>query len=92
MSAKKHKRKTVKQSKNHQITKTPAKQSGLVSKYPRASMSFGALLILAGAILLLVGMQNDTRFGLAMLSIAVGVVVMFFANIAMPKKAVKATK
>ncbi len=92
MSSKKHKRKTVKHAKKNQVSKQTAKHASLINSYPRASMGTGILFIITGFFLLLIGMNSDTRFGLAMLSISVGSVIMFFANIALPKKEPKSIK
>ncbi len=92
MSSKKHKRKTVKNAKKSQVSKSSTKHASLINSYPRASMGMGILFIITGFFLLLIGMNSDTRFGLAMLSISVGAVIMFFANIALPKKETKSIK
>lgn len=97
MSTKKHKRKTVKHAKKSQVaksqaSKSPAKHASLINSYPRASMGTGILFIITGFFLLLIGMNSDTRFGLAMLSISVGAVIVFFANIALPRKETKSIK
>jgi len=97
MSSKKHKRKTVKHAKKNQasksqVSKSSAKHASLINSYPRASMGTGVLFIVIGFFLLFIGMNSDTRFGLAMLSISVGAVIMFYANIAFPKKETKPIK
>jgi hypothetical protein len=97
MSTKKHKRKIVKHTKKNpisknQVSKSPAKHASLINTYPRASMGMGILFIVTGFFLLLIGMNSDTRFGLAMLSISVGAVIMFYANIAFPKKETKSIR
>ena len=89
MSVRKHKRKAVKHSHKQQNSKKSAKQIGLVSTYPRAAIFTGSSLIGIGLFLLIVGMGSDAKFGLAMLSMAVGSLILFFANSALPKKAVK---
>jgi len=89
MSVRKHKRKSAKHSHKQQSSKKSAKQIGLVSTHPRAAIFTGSSLIVIGLFLLIVGMGSDAKFGLAMLSMAVGSLILFFANSALPKKAVK---
>jgi hypothetical protein len=92
MSSKKHKRKTVKHAHKNHASKGAEKHASLINAYPRTSMGMGILFIVTGFFLLLIGMNSDTRFGLAMLSISVGAVIMFYANIAFPKKETKSIK
>ena len=89
MSVRKHKRKAAKHSHKHQGSKKSAKQIGFVSTYPRAAMFTGSSLIVIGLFLLIIGMGSDAKFGLAMLSMAVGSIIFFFASSALPKKTVK---
>ncbi|MDX2320528.1 MAG: hypothetical protein QNK26_08005 [Moritella sp.] len=92
MSVRKHKRKTAKHSyKNHRSPKS-VNQTGFVSHYPRSSMFAGVLLIVISLFLLIIGMGSEAKFGLAMLSMAVGTIIIFFANLALPKKAIKMNK
>jgi len=86
MSVRKHKRKAAKHSKK------TVKQPGLVSGNPRASMFAGVTLLVISLLLLIVGMGSEAKFGLAMLSMAVGSIIIFFANSALPKKAIKVNK
>jgi len=89
MSARKHKRKAAKHSHKHQHSQKSAKQVGFVSSYPRASMFSGASLLIIGLFLFITSMEDETKFGLAMLSMAVGTIIIFFASSSLPKKANK---
>ena len=89
MSTRKHKRKAAKHSHKHQGSNKSVKQIGFVSTHPRAAMFAGSSLIVVGLFLLIMGMGSDAKFGLAMLSMAVGTIILFFANSALPKKTVK---
>ena len=92
MSTGKHKRKAIKHSKKNQISKNTAKPASLVSKYPRIFFFLGVSFILTGIYLLIIGMHNNAKFGLAMLSIFAGTATVIFANSALPKKAIKPIK
>ncbi|KXO09127.1 hypothetical protein AKG98_1336 [Moritella sp. JT01] len=92
MSTRKHKRKAAKHSHKNQGSKTSAKQTDFVSTHPRASMFTGSLLIVIGLFLLIMGIGSDAKFGLAMLSMAIGTIVIFFTRSALPKKAIKVIK
>jgi len=92
MSTKKHKRKAAKHSHKNQQSKKSAKQTDFVSSHPRVSMFTGSLLIVIGLFLLIMGIGSDAKFGLAMLSMATGTIVIFFSRSAMPKKAIKVIK
>lgn len=92
MSVRKHKRKAAKHSYKNQRPLKSAKQADFVSTHPRASMFVGAALIAIGLFLLIIGMESEAKFGLAMLSMAVGTIIIFFANSALPKKAIKVIK
>jgi len=92
MSVRKHKRKAAKHSHKNQYSQKSAKQVGFVSSYPRASMFSGASLLIIGLFLFITSMEDETKFGLAMLSMAVGTIIIFFANSALPKKAIKGNK
>ncbi|WP_017219647.1 hypothetical protein [Moritella dasanensis] len=86
MTVRKHKRKAAKHShKHHDLNK----QTSLVSTHPRAAMFTGSVLIVIGLFLLIIGMGSDAKFGLAMLSMAVGSLIFFFAKSALPKKVEK---
>ncbi|SQD76858.1 hypothetical protein [Moritella yayanosii] len=89
MSVRKKNRKAVKHTHKHQGSKKSAKQIGFVSTHPRAAMFTGSSLIVIGVFLLITGMGNDAKFGLAMLSMAIGTIILFFENSALPKKTVK---
>lgn len=89
MPTRKHKRKAVKHSKKMMTSKNSAKYSGLISQHPRVFLFLGISFILSGIYLLITGMQNNAKFGLAMLSIFAGIATAIFANSALPKKAVK---
>ena len=82
MSAKKHKRKTVKHSSH--VKKDSASVS-LLSHYPRLFLLSGVLLVLLGILLLTVGYVSDARIGLSMMSLFFGVGLVIFANAALPK-------
>jgi hypothetical protein len=90
MSTKKHKCKAVKHSKKKIISKNPSKHPSLISKYPRFFFCLGSSFVLIGIYLLIIGIHNNAKFGLAMLSIFVGLVTAIFANSALPGKAIKA--
>lgn len=92
MSVRQHKRKAAKHSHKHQGLKKSVKQIGFVSTHPRAAMFTGSALIVIGLFLLIIGMGSDAKFGLAMLSMAVGSLLLFFAKSALPKKAIKVNK
>ncbi len=90
MSTRKHKRKAVvKHANKNMSSKYAAKHPSLFSKYPRIFFYLGALLIVTGIYLLIIGMQNNAKVGLAMLSIFAGTATVIFANSALPKKAIK---
>ncbi|QFI37200.1 hypothetical protein FR932_04850 [Moritella marina ATCC 15381] len=86
MSVRKHKRKAAKHSHKHQHG---IKQTSFVSTHPRAAMFMGSSLIIIGLFLLIIGMGSDAKFGLAMLSMATGSLIFFFAKSALPKKVAK---
>ena len=92
MSTRKHKRKAAKHSHKNQGSNKSVKQIGFVSTHPRAAMFAGSSLIVVGLFLLIMGMGSDAKFGLAMLSMAIGTIVIFFASSALPKKAIKVIK
>lgn len=89
MSTKKHKRRTVKHSKKKIILKNTSKHPSLISQYPRIFFFLGISFILTGIFLLIIGIHNNAKFGLAMLSIFVGIATVIFANSALPGKAIK---
>ncbi|GLS91190.1 hypothetical protein GCM10007916_22590 [Psychromonas marina] len=82
MSAKKHKRKTVKHS---QHMKKERATPSLLSRYPRLFLGSGMLLVLIAVLLLTVGYVSDARVGLSMMALFFGVVLVIFANSALPK-------
>ncbi|PKH06885.1 hypothetical protein [Moritella sp. Urea-trap-13] len=86
MSIRKHKRKAAKHSHKHS---SQVKQTSFVSTHPRAAMFTGSSLIVIGLFLLIIGMGSDAKFGLAMLSMATGSLILFFAKSTLPKKAEK---
>ena len=92
MSARNHKRKANKYAKKNINAKNTARQLSLFSQYPRTFLFLGVALILTGIYLLITGMQNHAKFGLAMLSIFAGMVIAIFANSALPKKVTKTVK
>lgn len=85
----KHKRKAAKHPHKNHNAKKVSKQTSFVTKHPRAAMFAGSSLIIIGLFLLIIGMGSDAKFGLAMLSMASGTLVLFFANSALAKKALK---
>ena len=88
----KQKSRAVKNPKKNKISKGSTKKIGLVSKYPRAFIYIGALFIVTGIYLLITGIQNNAKFGLAMISLFVGGMTVILANFSLPKKAVKSIK
>lgn len=85
MSAKKHKRKTVKHSNHVKKESTVPSTPSLLSRYPRLFLAIGALLVIIAVLLLTVGYVSDARIGLSMMALFFGVVLAIFANSALPK-------
>jgi len=86
MSTGKHKRKTVTNSNKNKILKNANKHPGVISRYPHLFLFIGALLIVTGICLITIGIPNNAKLGLAMLSIFFGITTVIFANSALPKK------
>jgi len=83
MPTNKHKRKAAAHSKNKAVKSFHS--SGLLTSYPKVFVLTGLLLIALGVYLLAFESQNNAMFGLAMLSLIVGVVTTIYANFAIPK-------
>lgn len=90
MTIKKRQRKQAKQSKTKHAK--PAKSPSLIASHPKVSIIAGGLLLLIGIYFLLTGMQNNAKFGLAMLFIIAGTATMIFGNLALPTKKAKPVK
>ncbi|ABM02680.1 conserved hypothetical protein [Psychromonas ingrahamii 37] len=86
MSTGKHKRKTVNHSNQNKILKNANKHPGVISRYPQLFLFIGMLLIVTGICLITIGIPNNAKLGLAMLSIFFGITTAIFANSALPKK------
>ncbi|HEY7865896.1 MAG TPA: hypothetical protein VIC51_07805 [Psychromonas sp.] len=86
MSAGKHKRKIGNNSNKNTILKNANKHPGLISRYPQLFLLIGVLLIITGICLITIGIPNNAKIGLAMLSIFFGITTVIFANSALPKK------
>lgn len=85
MSAKKHKRKTVKHQ-QHLGSETKKHNVSLLSRYPRLFLTVGVGLVVIGILLLTVGYISHARVGLSMLSLFFGAGLIIFANFSLPKK------
>ncbi|MEW6982808.1 hypothetical protein AAD001_09180 [Colwelliaceae bacterium 6471] len=83
MSTKKHKPK--KKYKNQSI-KRSSKRINLISQYPRTFLIIGIVFIVIAGFLLVTGMQNNAKFGLALLSLIVGAITVIMANFSLAKK------
>lgn len=81
MPANKHKRKASAHTKS-KLAKPP----GLISSHPQAFVLVGLFFILVSAYLLAFESQDNAMFGLAMLSLVVGVVLAFIAKVGVAKK------
>lgn len=83
MPTNKHKRKASSHSKS-KIAKSV--QPGLVTSHPKLFVLVGLFFVVAGIYLLTFESQDDAMFGLAMLSLVVGVVIAIYAKITVAKK------
>jgi len=81
MPTTKHKRKASAHSKL-KVVKPP----GLLALHPKLFISVGLILVMLGIYLLTFESQDNAMFGLAMISLLIGVVTTIFANFALPKK------
>ena len=86
MSTGKHKRKTVNNLNKNKILKNTNKHPGLISRYPQLFLFIAVSLIVTGICLITIGIPNNAKIGLAMLSIFFGITTAIFANSALPKK------
>lgn len=86
MSTGKQKRKTVNKSKNNNSLKNANKHPSLIGRYPQVFFFIGVSLIVTGICLITIGIPNNVKLGLAMLSIFFGLTTAIFANAALPKK------
>jgi len=83
MPTTKHKRKSTAHS--HNNTKS-FKAPGLIASYPKRFILLGSLFIALAIYLLAFESQNNSMFGLAMISLITGVVTIISANFAVSKK------
>ncbi|MFT4836514.1 MAG: putative tellurium resistance membrane protein TerC [Psychromonas sp.] len=86
MSTGKHKRKKFNNSNKNKSLKNTDKHPGVISKYPQLFLFVGVSLIVTGISLITIGIPNNAKIGLAMLSIFFGITTAIFANSALPKK------
>jgi hypothetical protein len=84
MPTNKHKRKASAHSKPK--TAKSAQAAGLVTLHPKFFVFVGALFVALGVYLLAFESQDNSMFGLAMLSLIAGTVTVIYANVAVPKK------
>lgn len=84
MPSNKHKRKTAANFKNKLAKKT--KPSGIISAHPKASVGIGLLFVSLGVYLLTFESQDNAMFGLAMLSLVVGIAMAIYGNLALSRK------
>ncbi|MBA6265308.1 MAG: hypothetical protein V7780_06445 [Colwellia sp.] len=84
MPTNKHKRKASAHSKSH--TGKNIHPKGLVISHPKIFIFVGLLLVTLSLYLLAFESQDNALFGLAMLSLIVGVVTTFYANFTLSKK------
>ena len=81
MSVRKPKRKAKSKHLKH-----ATQRASLLSKYPRIAFYVGILLLLTGICLLIFGIHNSAKVGLAMIALFAGGATLFFANGSLPKK------
>lgn len=81
MPTNKHKRKALAHSKSKKVL-----PSGLITSHPKASSSVGFFFVAFSIYLLIFEYQDNAMFGLAMISLIVGVVLAVSAKIAVTKK------
>jgi hypothetical protein len=84
MPTTKHKRKASAHSKPKTVKKDHS--TGLISLHPKAFVLSGCFLIALGGYLLAFESQNNAMFGIAMLTLMVGMITTIYANFAIPKK------
>ncbi len=92
MPTKKHKRKQGNPAKKNHKVEGKHKSLGLIGSHPSAFKILGTALIVLGLFFLLVGMQSDAQFGLAMLALISGTAIVIFANLSVPDKKVEQPK
>ncbi|MBL4822405.1 MAG: hypothetical protein JKX90_02630 [Colwellia sp.] len=81
MPTNKHKRKASAHAKPKK-----AKSPGLITLHPKAFILVGLLFVVISLYLLTFQAQDNAMFGLAMLSLIAGVVLVIYAKIAVTKK------
>jgi len=84
MPTNKHKRKASAQPKSKAAKRVQS--SGLITSHPKVFALVGWFCVALGIYLLAFESQTNAMFGLAMLSLVVGVVTTIYANFAVPKK------
>jgi hypothetical protein len=84
MPTNKNKRKAATHSKPNVVKNT--QQSGLITSHPKVFILVGLFFVALGLYFLTFESQDNAMFGLAMLSLIVGVVTTIYANITIPKK------
>ena len=84
MPANKHKRKASSHTKGKAVKKI--RSTGFVVSHPKLFFSVGLFLVGIGAYLLAFESQDNVMFGVAMLSLIVGVVTTIYANFSAPNK------
>ncbi len=84
MPTTKHKRKASAHSKAKTVKNVHS--AGLISSHPKAFVLSGWFFVALGIYLLAFESQNNAMFGVAMLSLIVGMITTIYANFAIPKK------
>jgi len=84
MPTNKHKRKATAHVKPKAVK--VVRSSGIITTHPKLFLYAGVMLVALGIYLLAFESQTNAMFGLAMLSLVVGVVTTIYANFAVPKK------
>ena len=84
MPTNKHKRKASAHTKAKTVKS--AQPSGMITSYPKVFFLLGMFFVALGIYLLAFKSNDNAMFGLAMLSLIVGVVTAFYASFAVPKK------
>jgi len=59
---------------------------GVIDSHPKLFVFIGLFFVALAIYLLTFESQNNAMFGIAMLSLLIGIVTTFFANVALPKK------
>jgi len=84
MPTNKHKRKASAHPKSK--TSKNSLSFGVIESHPKMFVFIGLFFVALAIYLLTFESQNNAMFGIAMLSLLIGIVTTFFANVALPKK------